>query len=69
MDVLSLIKKGKQEVIELTFFYFQVSFVLMQEEIIDPGMDVHTITTTTSNDTGRSRSNMPTFPDPGMIFE
>jgi len=36
-----------------------------QEEIIDPGMDVHTITTTTSNDTGRSRSNMPTFPDPG----
>ena len=42
----------------------------MKEEIIDPGMDVHTITTTTTtNENGRSRSNMPTFPDPGKIIQ
>ena len=50
-------------------FLYNPAFEKMKEEIIDPGMDVHTITTTTtSNDNGRSRSNMPTFPDPGRIM-
>ena len=33
----------------------------MQEEIIDPGMDVHTVTTSTSNGSRRSRGRMSAY--------
>lgn len=41
--------------------------IFEQEEIIDPGMDVHTITTTTSEESSRSRGGMVTYIDPDKL--
>jgi hypothetical protein len=43
------------------------NFCFLQEEIIDPGMDVHTITTSTSVESGRSRAGMTTYSDPDKV--